>query len=79
MAWSGNSGGYINTIANLGPNIVGQPIKLRFRMGSDSTVGMPGWRIDGVAVTVADCPLQTAVSRKVHGAAGAFDINSAIW
>ena len=39
MAWSGNSGGYITTIANLGPNVVGQTIKLRFRMASDNSVG----------------------------------------
>ena len=31
MAWSGNGGGYINTMANLGPNLNGQSIKLRFR------------------------------------------------
>src|SRR5207302_1397882 len=34
MAWSGNSGGYINTVVNLGPNVNGQTIKLRFRMAS---------------------------------------------
>ena len=54
MAWSGDSGGYINTVANLGPNVVGQTIKLRFRMGSDSSVNMPGWFVDGVAVTSTD-------------------------
>ena len=38
---------------------------------------MPGWRIDSLAVTTTECPptLQSAVSRKVHGAAGTFDIN----
>ena len=64
MAWSGDSGGYITTVANLGPNVVGQTIKLRFRMGSDDSVGVVGWRIDSLAVTNTDCPLQTAVSRK---------------
>ena len=44
MAWSGDSGGYITTVANLGPNVVGQTIKLRFRMGSDSST-----RRDGLA------------------------------
>ena len=77
MAWSGDSGGYITTVANLGPNVVGQTIKLRFRMGSDSSTGVTGWRIDSLAVTTTSCPptLQSAVSRKVHGAAGTFDIN----
>jgi len=51
MAWSGNSGGYITTVANLGPNVAGQTIKLRFRMASDNSVAATGWRIDGISVT----------------------------
>ena len=31
MAWSGNSGGYIDTVINLGPNLAGQTITLRWR------------------------------------------------
>ena len=46
QAWSGNSGGYINTVLNLGPNVAGQSIFLRFRMGSDSKGAGVGWRID---------------------------------
>ena len=42
MAWSGNSGGYINTVVNLGPNVNGQTIKLRFRLGTDRTMGDGG-------------------------------------
>ena len=38
MAWSGSSGGYIDTVVNLGPNVNGQTIKLRFRFGSDEAV-----------------------------------------
>jgi hypothetical protein len=34
MAWSGNAGAYQTTVANLGPNVNGQTIKLRFRMAS---------------------------------------------
>src|SRR5205814_5544788 len=33
MAWSGNSDGYITTVINLGPNLVGQTVTFRFRMG----------------------------------------------
>ena len=53
QAWTGTSGTYLNTVANLGPNVAGQTIKLRFRMASDSSVSATGWRIDGVAVR--DC------------------------
>jgi len=55
MAWSGSSGGYINTSINLGPNVAGQTITLRFRFGSDEAVAAPGWRIDTLQITNATC------------------------
>ena len=55
LAWTGSSGGYINTVANLGPNVAGQTIKLRFRMGSDNSTSATGWRIDGISVTESAC------------------------
>ncbi len=54
-AWSGNSVGYIDTVADLGPNVAGQTIKLRFRMGTDSSVSSVGWRIDTIAVSDVAC------------------------
>ena len=51
QAWSGNSGGFITTTANLGPNVAGQTIKLRFRFASDCSVSATGWNIDTVKVT----------------------------
>jgi hypothetical protein len=81
MAWSQNSDGYITTIANLGPNMVGQAIKLRFRLSS-SPYGQlrDGWRIDSLTVGTPVCggnapAIISAVSRKTQGAAGTFDIN----
>ena len=59
MAWSGNSGGYINSLANLGPNVAGQTIKLRFRMGSDNSVSQTGWRVDSVKLADGVCPSAT--------------------
>jgi hypothetical protein len=65
-AWSGNSGGYINTLVNLGPNVNGQTIRLRFRMGSDFVGRISGgWRIDtisfgGVCHIVLPTPTPTA-------------------
>lgn len=47
-AWSGNSGGYINTVVHLGPNVAGQAIDLRFRMVSDTSGAGVGWRIDSM-------------------------------
>ena len=54
-AWGSTSGGYVQTVANLGPNVNGQTIKLRFRMGTDAAVGSIGWRFDNVAITDATC------------------------
>ncbi len=51
MAWSGNSGGYIDTVINLGPNVAGQTIRLRFRIGSDEAVSAPGWWVDSISIT----------------------------
>ena len=51
QAWSGNSGGFITTTANLGPNVQGQTIKLRFRFASDCSVGATGHNIDTVTVS----------------------------
>jgi hypothetical protein len=56
MAWSGNSGGYIDTVISLGPNLNGQTVTLRWRFGSDEAVAAPGWRIDGLQITGASCP-----------------------
>ena len=80
MAWSQSSGGYINTVANLGPNVNGHTITLRFRMGSDNNGAGTGWRIDNLSILTPVCggsvpAVSSAVSRKTHGAAGPFNIN----
>jgi hypothetical protein len=56
MAWSGNSGGYISTVVNLGPNVQGQTIKLRFRLATDQAVASGGWRIDTISIVGGTCP-----------------------
>jgi hypothetical protein len=53
-AWTGNSGGFIDTTVNL-PHHSGSYI-LRWRMGSDSSVSGEGWRIDNVAITQCYTP-----------------------
>jgi hypothetical protein len=53
-AWSGNSAGYITTVASLPPSAAGQNVQLRWRFGADdNTTGIgpsPGWYIDGISV-----------------------------
>jgi hypothetical protein len=55
MAWSGSSGGYIDTVINLGPNLIGQTITVRFRMVTDEAVAARV-RIDTLSITGATCP-----------------------
>src|SRR5205823_3419776 len=50
QAWTGNSGGYITTTVNLGQNVIGQTIKLRFRMGSDNSAAAKGWLVDTITI-----------------------------
>jgi hypothetical protein len=57
QAWGANTAGlYINTVVNLGLNVIGQTIVLRFRMGTDQAGAAPGWRIDTFALTGGACP-----------------------
>ena len=56
LAWSGNSGGYIDTVINLGPSLYGKTITIRWRFGSDEIVAAPGWRIDNLSILGASCP-----------------------
>jgi hypothetical protein len=51
MAWSGNSGGYITSTANLPAAASGQNIQLKWRMASDSSVSVVGVRIDDITIS----------------------------
>ena len=48
MAWTGDSGGFVTTIANLPPSAVGAIVQLRWRMASDKSVSATGWSVDSI-------------------------------
>ncbi len=50
QAWSGNSGGFIQTVVGLPAAAAGQNVSLRWRMGADSSVGRVGWYVDTISV-----------------------------
>jgi hypothetical protein len=56
MGWGGNSGGYINTVINLGQNLAGQTATFRFRVVSDEAVAGIGVHVDNLVFTGASCP-----------------------
>lgn len=49
-AWTGNSGGYITTRAQLPASAAGQNVQLRWLFGSDTNTFSVGWHIDSVIV-----------------------------
>lgn len=49
-AWSGDSGTYVLTSGSFSANST-DALQFRFRMGSDSSVSKPGWRIDDVNIS----------------------------
>ena len=51
QAWTGNSGGFIDTMVVNLPDGCVVDIILRWRMGTDISVSGEGWRIDNVAIT----------------------------
>ena len=79
QAWNGNSNGYIMTVVNLPPASFGMNVQLRWRMASDNSVAVVGVMIDDVSIANPVCggstpTVSSAVSRKVHGGAGTFDV-----
>jgi len=46
QAWSGSSGGFITTTANLPAAVAGHSVQLRWRFGSDVSVASTGWWVD---------------------------------
>jgi subtilisin family serine protease len=61
-AWSGNSEGFITTVVDL-PIVF--PIKLRWRMASDTTGSNEGWRVDSIDIfgcANKPCPTPTATA-----------------
>jgi subtilisin-like proprotein convertase family protein len=55
QAWSGDSGGYIDSTVNLPASFNGQTIKIRFRIGTDEAVAAPGVHVDGFQVIGGSC------------------------
>jgi uncharacterized repeat protein (TIGR01451 family) len=66
LAWTGSSGGWVTTTANLPASAAGHSVQLRWRMGSDTSNYRPGWSVDGVSITDgSDCssgPSITSIS-----------------
>lgn len=49
-AWTGNSGGFITTIARLPAAAAGQNVQLKWRFGADNNTAAVGWWVDSIQV-----------------------------
>jgi hypothetical protein len=49
-AWTGDSGGFINTIVSLPAVAAGKSVQFRWRLGNDASVSYDGWYVDSVVV-----------------------------
>ncbi len=49
LAFTGDSGGWIETVVDLSAH-AGSDVWLRFRLGTDATMGGPGWFVDDIEV-----------------------------
>lgn len=49
-AWTGDSSGYITTAVSLPAAAINQNVQLRWRFGTDVSVGVIGWRIDTISL-----------------------------
>jgi hypothetical protein len=72
MAWSGNSNGYITTVARFPAAAVGQNVQIRWRFGTDNNTAPPGggWNVDTVRVFgnhACQSPSQTRVRYDFDG------------
>ena len=76
QAWSGTSaGGYLTTVVNLPAAAAGNSVRLKWRMGSDSSVAATGWWIDQISVSSRVC----SVSCPLIFADGFEAGNTAAW
>jgi hypothetical protein len=55
QAWSSTSSGYTNTVVNLPAAAANQNIQLKWRCGSDSSVGATGWLVDTISLSTLTC------------------------
>ena len=76
-AWTGNSNGFVTTIARLPAAAAGQNVQLKFRFGADNNTAAVGWWIDSIQVagTYSCAASTTVLSRADFDGDGKSDIS----
>ena len=60
-AFSGSSGGFVQTLIPLN-SYAGKTVSIRFRLGTDESLGVSGWWVDDVAVVAQWTPIGTTAA-----------------
>lgn len=77
--WSGNSSGYITTVANLPASTLNQSVRLRWHFTSDSSVAGTGWYVDTIRVQAgAQCCLQNDLALAGAGSASSIALGETV-
>lgn len=74
-AWSGDSGGFVTSVMNLPASAAGNNIQLRWRLGSDRSVGGTGWYVDSIAISRVSYECCSGAPAPTIAVAG-FDTNN---
>jgi hypothetical protein len=62
QVWTGDSGGWIQTVAVLSPFVLGKSLQFSLRSATDSTVAVAGWYVDDVSLERAPPTAVTVTS-----------------
>lgn len=70
QAWTGNSGGFIDTVVDLSASFDGETVQFRWRMGSDNIVSSTGVWLDDIQVVgiFSPEPVTTQIAGLASGA-----------
>ena len=49
-AWTGGSAGFVTTTVLMPASVIGQAVRFRWRLGTDSSIDATGWYVDSIAV-----------------------------
>jgi subtilisin family serine protease len=62
LAWTGVTNTWVTTVVTLPPAAAGQPVQLRWRLATDTSLARLGWWIDSITIDPGDGGTPTALS-----------------
>ncbi len=78
LAFTGDSGGWLQTVIDLS-SYAGSSVQIRFRFGSDASVGEDGWYIDDVEIVDPVTVLSVASATSAEGASAQASLTTDVF